>query len=185
MIDAQLLYELFASRQSDRKYAATKPVDNRVIQRIVEHALLAPSATNQQPWQIVAVSDDALRERVVSAALKNTLGANRFLREAPVHLFIVGDRPSLLAKTFGEGIRGINYVPYDLGILMAYIVLAAEAEGLGSCIVGWINGSEVAKELGIPKNKKVLFDITLGYSLDAKRSKKRKSPEKSIHYNQW
>ena len=55
-MDAQALYDLFRSRQSDRHYDTTRTIPREVLQRIVENALLAPSATNQQPWQIVAVS---------------------------------------------------------------------------------------------------------------------------------
>ena len=109
------------------------------------------------------------------------LGQNKFLLQAPVHILIIGDRPGALAATMGKTFRDINYVPYDLGILIAHLVLAVEAEGLGSCIVGWLNGRKVAKVLGIPKTKKVLFDISVGYSLDSKRPK----PEDCIHYNGW
>lgn len=184
-MDAQELYKLFRSRQSDRHYDTTRAIPREVLQRIAENALLAPSATNQQPWQIVVVDTPDLSQKVASAARSGMLGQNKFLLQAPVHILIVGDRPGALAATMGKTFRDINYVPYDLGILIAHLVLAVEAEGLGSCIVGWLNGRKVAKVLGIPKTKKVLFDISVGYSLDSKRPKKRKKPEDCIHYNGW
>ena len=184
-MDAQALYDLFRSRQSDRHYDTTRTIPREVLQRIVENALLAPSATNQQPRQIVVVDTPDLSQKVASAARSGMLGQNKFLLQAPAHILIIGDRPGALAATMGKTFRNINYVPYDLGILIAHLVLAVEAEGLGSCIVGWLNGRKVAKVLGIPKTKKVLFDISVGYSLDAKRPKKRKKPEDCIHYNGW
>lgn len=44
-MDAQALYDLFRSRQSDRHYDTTRTIPREVLQRIVENALLAPSAT--------------------------------------------------------------------------------------------------------------------------------------------
>lgn len=184
-MNAQDLYTLFRQRQSDRRYDTQRPVDHETIQRVVENALLAPSATNQQLWQIVVANDPKLSQQVAKAARTGMMGQNKFLEEAPVHLLIIGDRPSFLASTMGKTFRNIDYVPYDLGILIGHLVLALEAEGLGSCIVGWLNGREVAKLLGIPKNKKVLFDISVGYSLDKKRPKKRKEASVCIHYNKW
>lgn len=184
-MDAQALYELFRSRQSDRHYDTTRPVERDVLQRIVENALLAPSATNQQPWQLVVVDEPERVKKVATEARSGMMGQNKFMLQAPAHILVVSDRPGALAAVMGQTFRNINYVPYDLGILMAHLVLAIEAEGLGSCIIGWLNGGKVAEVLGIPKSKKVLFDITVGYSLDSKRTKKRKNPSDCIHYNEW
>ena len=63
-MDAQELYKLFRSRQSDRHYDTTRAISREVLQRIVENALLAPSATNQQPWQIVVVDTPDLSQKV-------------------------------------------------------------------------------------------------------------------------
>ena len=77
------------------------------------------------------------------------------------------------------------YRPIDLGILAAHIVLAAQAEGVGSCILGWINDTALRKELGIPSNRQVVLDILLGYSEQPTRDKKRKRPDEVIHWNHW
>ena len=68
---------------------------------------------------------------------------------------------------------------------MAHIVLAAQAEGVGSCILGWINDTAVRKELGIPDKRQVVLDILIGYSEQPTREKKRKSPDEVIHWNKW
>lgn len=46
------LQDLAATRQSDRKYDESRPVPREVIERILEVARLAPSATNSQPWTL-------------------------------------------------------------------------------------------------------------------------------------
>lgn len=157
-MDVQELYKLFAQRQSDRRFDANRPIPNEILTRILENSLLAPSACNEQPWQTIVVTDPERVKEVAKAARKGSLGQNKFIEQAPVHLILVADPPFILAR-LGSKVRGVDYVQNDLGIFAAYITLAAAAEGIGSCIIGWLNGGAIAEVLGIPKNKKSL----LGY----------------------
>ena len=50
-------HKLISLRQSDRKYI-NKPVDREIINRCIEAARLAPSASNSQPWTFIVVDDD-------------------------------------------------------------------------------------------------------------------------------
>lgn len=180
----QELYQLFSQRQSDRRFDPNRPIPEEILTRILDNSLLAPSACNEQPWQTVVVTEPELVKKVAQAARKGSLGQNKFIEQAPVHILLVADPPSLLAK-FGGKVRGVDYVQNDLGIFTAYLTLAAAAEGIGSCIIGWLNGGAVSEVLGIPKNKKVFLDIVLGYSLDPVRSKKRKPKSQLLHFNKW
>ncbi|MBR4845374.1 MAG: nitroreductase family protein, partial [Bacteroidaceae bacterium] len=67
----------------------------------------------------------------------------------------------------------------------SHICLAAEAEGLGSCILGWFDEREIKNLVGIPQKKRLLLDITIGYSLKPKKPKVRKPKEKVISYNKY
>lgn len=180
---AEDLYALYRERQSDRKFA-DRPVPQEVLERILHNALLAPSATNQQPWSIVAVSEDEAVKRVGQAVIKGLTNMNKFALEAPVHILIVAERGRWIARMGGRVMK-VDYRPVDLGILVAHIVLAAQAEGIGSCILGWLNDSAVRKELGIPNNRQVVLDILLGYSEQPTREKKRKHPDEVIHWDKW
>lgn len=182
-MEKETLYALFKARQSDRKFDPDRSVDPVIVQRIIEGAIQAPSAVNQQPYSVIAVTEKEEVERISKAALKG-VAINQFMTSAPAHLFIIGERSSILGS-IGNLVRNINYVPFDIGIFMGYICLAAEAEGLGSCILGSINGNEVARQLGVPSSKRVLFDILLGYSVDKKREKKRRPTEKVLHFEKW
>ena len=52
---------------------------------------------------------------------------------------------------------------------------AGEAEGIGSCMLGWFDEKKVRKILGIPSIQKSGTDnLHLGYSLSEHREKKRK-----------
>ena len=65
------------------------------------------------------------------------------------------------------------------------ITLAAESEGLGSCMIGWFDEKEMKRLTGIPSSKRVLLDITIGYPVKEKRKKMRKPKEKVISYNSY
>ena len=65
------------------------------------------------------------------------------------------------------------------------IPLAATAEGLGSCILGWFDEKAMRKLLHIPDKKRVILDIVVGYSTQPLREKKRKSADEVISYNKY
>ena len=78
-----------------------------------------------------------------------------------------------------------NFAHIDVGIVAAHIVLAAEEEGLGSCILGWFDEDKVRKLLNIPSGKRVLLDIVIGYSTQPDRKKTRKALDKIVSWNRY
>lgn len=64
----------------------------------------------------------------------------------------------------------------DIGIAAAHITLAATAEGLGSCILGWFDEKAMRKLLHIPDKKRVILDIVVGYSTQPLREKNENLP---------
>ena len=69
--------------------------------------------------------------------------------------------------------------------MAAHIVLAAQAEGLGSCIVGWFDEDKVRDLLGIPSSKRVWLDIVIGYGTQPLRKKSRKPMDALMWYNRY
>jgi nitroreductase len=173
---------LVAARQSDRSYDKTRPVEPEKLQRILEAARLAPSACNAQPWKFVVVTDPELSVKVGKAAAG--LGMNKFAKDAPVHILIVEESANITSM-LGSKIKSKHFPLIDIGIAAAHIALAAEAEGLGSCMLGWFDEKEIKRLTGIPESKRLLLDITIGYSLKPKREKSRKALEKVVSYNKY
>ena len=122
--------------------------------------------------------------RVGKAVVRRMTKMNQFATEAPVHILVVAERGNWLAS-IGKSVVKLDYRPIDLGILVAHLVLAAQAEGVGSCVLGWFNEEAVRKEVGIPKSKKIALDIVPGYSEQATREKKRKDPKSILHWDKW
>ncbi|GAD05567.1 nitroreductase [Porphyromonas crevioricanis] len=177
------IYDLINRRQSDRAYD-TRPVDPEVITRIMRAVRLAPSACNSQPWSFVVVTDEAKRHEIASACSSKLLGLNHFSYQAPVHIIVVEDRANFTAA-MGNLIKKMHFAHFDIGIALSHLTLAATAEGLGSCILGWIDEKKIRKTLGIPDSKRVLFDVLLGYSTDPSREKRRKGYDDIIHLEKW
>lgn len=172
---------LAQSRQSDRAYEK-RPVEREKLERILQAACLAPSACNAQPWKFVVVDDPELSVKVGRATAG--LGMNKFAKDAPVHVLIVEESMNI-TSFLGAKIKDKYFPLIDIGIAAAHITLAAESEGLGSCILGWFDEKEIKKLTGIPAGKRLLLDITIGYAAKPKRKKSRKPMEKVVSFNHY
>jgi len=101
-----------------------------------------------------------------------------------VIIVIVREKANMSSKV-GATIKNKDYSLFDIGIATENICLQAEAEGIGSCIIGWFDEKTIRKLLSIPKSKRVELLITLGYSLSEKREKRRKVAEETVSYNKY
>ncbi len=175
--------ELAHQRQSDRAYL-DKPVEKEKLERILEAGRLAPSACNAQPWKFVVVTDAAKRLQIADACTSKTLSMNHFSNQAPVQLVLVEEKANFTSK-FGGFVKQIHYPHLDLGIVASHICLAAADEGIGSCMLGWLNEQKIRSILDIPGNRKVVLVILLGYSDQPIREKKRKSLSEVVAWEHY
>lgn len=175
---------LAKSRQSDRSYDPNRPVEREKLERILQAGAIAPSACNAQPWKFVVVDNPELKNQVADATSNRILGLNHFTKQAPVHILVVEEKVNL-SSGFGGWVKDKTFSLVDIGIAAAHICLAAEDEGLGSCILGWFNEDKIRDLLHIPSGKRVILDIVIGYSTQPKRNKKRKEFDKVISFNSY
>jgi nitroreductase len=176
--------QLVKERQSDRAFDINRPVEKEKIARIIEAARLAPSACNSQPWHFIVVDHPELKDKVADATSARALGMNHFTKQAPVHILLVEEKVNF-SSSVGSLIKQKDYAQMDLGIAAAHITLAAQAEGLGSCILGWFNEPKMRELLNIPKSKRIWLDICIGYSAQPLREKKRKPLQEVVSYNEY
>jgi nitroreductase len=182
-MDGIKMLELIISRQSDRKYEE-KPIEKDKLERIIEAGRMAPSACNAQPWKFIVITDPELRTGIAKAASAKLLGMNTFVARAPVLIVIVREQANFSSKVGGT-VKRKDYSLIDIGIASENICLQANAEGIGSCLIGWFDERMVRKILGIPKPKRVELIITLGYSLSERRAKRRKPVTETISFNKY
>ncbi|MHA1521529.1 MAG: nitroreductase family protein [Promethearchaeota archaeon] len=158
-------YSLLRARRSIRKYDTT-PLDRSEIEAVLEAMRYAPSASNQQAWQYIVLTDPAeiarISENVVGKMrialkiLSNRLVQKLFLfgqlREAvkdPGYLTAgwriitraeAGEDPILFNSPCVIILHSPKYgnlAGNDAGISFTYGMLAAQARGLGTCWIGF------------------------------------------------
>lgn len=176
---------LVNKRQSVRKYT-DKPVEAEKLQRCLEAARMAPSASNSQPWKFVVVNDPGLVKKVGMETIGPLSSFNKFVPEAPVIVAVVIEKMKVLTK-LGAAIQDREYPLIDIGIAAEHFCLQATEDGLGTCMLGWFNEKPIKELLKIPKDKRIGLLITLGYAPEdyKLRQKIRKNPEETISFNKY
>ncbi len=169
---------LVQSRESCREFNPRRIVELEKIGRIMDSAMLAPSACNSQPWHFTVIACKERSEQIKEAIQKS--GSNNFIQDCPAFIVINEEDANLTAKLDGK-LRNQHFADNDIGIAAAYIILAAADLGLSSCILGMFDENAVKEVCGIAKNKRVRLIIAIGYSASvAPRPKKRKPREEVI-----
>ncbi len=177
------MLELILRRQSDRRYSR-KHIETEKLERILEAGRMAPSACNAQPWKFVVATDKNVIRSLAEAASAKLLGMNTFVGQANVIVVIVREKPNITSR-IGGTLKNKDYSHIDIGIAAGNICLQAAAEGIGSCIIGWFDEARIKKIFGIPSSKRIDLIITLGYSKNDYRNKKRKPKEETVSFNKY
>lgn len=138
--------EALRTRRSVRAFQA-QPVDVQLIALLVNCAQLAATARNEQPWEFVAVTDEATRKRLAEAT-----DHGKFIAQAPVCIAV------LCADT--------KYFLEDGCAATQNLLVAAHACGLGAC---WVAGdkkpycSQILNILGAPRDLRLISLVAVGY----------------------
>lgn len=170
--------ELAKKRQSCRNFN-DKSIDKKVLDQIMQTAMLAPSACNSQPWKMICVSGGEKLSIVRESLQVN--GHNTFLTEAKAFIAVV-DKARPLKPTVEQRFDRNRFVKYDVGELIAYITLAAKDLGVDSCIIGMMDEEKLYKALELKEGETCTIVVALGYSDIETREKSRKGVEEVIHY---
>lgn len=174
VIQPEALYELMRKRRSIRKYKPD-PVPKAVLERILEAAFWAPSGKNMQNWRFFVMQgqkrDDYLQysqrswdtiRPILEKRLKPSLYAftERFF-------YTLGDAPVVIMAYNKPDPEENNQTSMG-SVYMAVqnLLLAAEAEGLGTCAMG--SPLEVKEDvdrfLGVDgTDLQLICGITVGY----------------------
>lgn len=153
-------FELIAMRESCRDFA-NHPVEHEKLVRCLEAARVAPSASNGQPWSFIAIESAAVAPQV--AKCLQTAGMNQFASACPCFVTVVEEESNLTAR-FGARMKKQDYSATDIGIAATHFCLAATAQGLSTCIVGWFDEPALKTLLDIPEKKRVRLVLCVGYA---------------------
>ncbi len=164
--------EIF-ERRSIRKYQ-DKNVEAEKIEKLLEAAVAAPSAGNEQPWHFIVIKD---RERLAHLAEIHPYA--KMLKEAPLAIAVCAD----LDKQKHEGFWVQDCSAATQNILLEAVSLDLGAVWIG-CHPAEDREKEVSEYLEVPANFKTLSLISVGYPAEEKGRADRLS-EDIIHYEKW
>jgi nitroreductase len=154
-------------RTSIRDFDKGRNVPERILRKILVSGIRAPSAGNIQPRTLIVVKDQIVKDRLYELCENQ-----EFMKDAPVWIVPCID---LHRHLKAASLTGVEYdykgiLPYTFGVLdtalaIENIVIAAEAIGLGSVMIGSIiDYPEKVKEiLDLPSHCLALCVLCIGY----------------------
>ena len=163
--------EIAEARQSCRSYDTDRPVEQEKLDAMLAAARLAPSACNGQPYHFTVCRGEVAKE--VEKAARGMAGLNKFATDAPV-VIVVSEKPYVASAALGAKLKNNDYRSIDIGIAVAYLTAEAAAQGLGTCILGWLDDEKIRQLCDLDQPVRLL--VTVGYPKegDPLRKKVRK-----------
>jgi len=184
--------EAMNARRAVRAYTP-EAVDERRLLALLGAAVRAPTAMHREPWRFVIVQDRALLARL------SARGKKMALERAMHHGNLLGPAgaagggiPALLADPafnifYDAGTLVVicaeptnEFVAADCWLAAENLMLAACADGLGTCCIGFavpvLNAPDVKAELAIPAKVQAFAPIIVGVPRDETPPTSRKAP---------
>ncbi|HYA87757.1 MAG TPA: nitroreductase family protein [Nitrospirota bacterium] len=163
------MIELLNSRRSIRKFKSDA-VSEKDLQDVLEAAMNAPSAINEQAWQFIILSGSVLEE-----FLKINTNTPK---SAPTGILVCQDLRSEKAK---------GYAVQDCSAATQNILLAIHGKGLGGV---WTtvfpqNIQRIKALLNIPDAVQPFSFVPVGYPVDKPTKPESRYDAKKVHRNRW
>ena len=156
------VHEAISRRRSIRRFKETA-VPYEVLEKCVDAARLAPSAMNSQMGEYVVIDDARLLPQVLNTVSK-WAGVSRpqqgWSLEGRPGAYIVTLINTTLERARGAGRRNADF---DAALAVENMVLAAEEQGLGSCIITSFGPQNLRQVLNIPAEYDIAILLALGY----------------------
>ena len=158
-------------RRSVRRYKPD-PVDDRMVEAVLDAARWAPSWANSQCWRFVVVRDAATRSRLAGTLFGVGSGrpnrAAEGLTVAPIAIAVCAQFGQAGFSHGEEKPRAITdkgdyWYMFDAGLAMQNLCLAAHARGLGTVIIGAFDAKAAGEVLGVPAEFTVVALTPLGH----------------------
>ena len=159
-------YDVIKNRRSVRDFDPEKEIPDHILNRILEAGRIAPSAGNRQPWKFIVVKSKKNRDKVCQCYERS------WLKTAPLLLVVVGNRDRAWIRPKDNH----NSVEVDLTIALDHMILAAAAEGVGTCWIIAYDYDVLRTALNLKDNEYVSCITPLGYPPD--NYDKRLMPER-------
>jgi nitroreductase len=172
-------------RRSVREYTS-QAVDKSAVDSLIEAAIQAPSAVNEQPWTFTVVRDQAMLDRLSTAAKRHMLATisessnsahfRSLLGDVNFHIFY--HAPVLiLISAIAPG----PWIVEDCALAAQNLMLSAYASGLGTCWIGFaqnfLQTPEGKAMLGLPDACVPIAPIIVGHMKAVPAHVERRKPD--------
>ncbi|MFQ5610565.1 MAG: nitroreductase family protein [Anaerolineae bacterium] len=144
-------------RRSVREFDPERDVPLESINRLLEAAILAPTAGDRQPWHFVIVRKPSVKEAIARTALRQD-----FIATAPVVIVVCGE-PERSGARRGQEMAELHTVQ-DVSAAVENILLATTDLGLASCWVSALREDEVRQALDLPPAFRPLAIVPIGFA---------------------
>lgn len=168
--------ELVKWRYTAKKYNPNKKISEEQIRKLKEIIRLSPSSINSQPWKLIFVSDEKLKQKLASASYFNEQKINEashlvvFSAIDDVRYFenrLQQTRPASVnyynqyLKSQGEaGVK--SWMQHQVYLSLGFFLLACAGLGIDSTAMEGIETEKYDNILEL-KGYKTLFAVAIGY----------------------
>ena len=146
-------YDVIKTRRSIRSYKDT-PIPEDAMSRVLEATRIAPSGHNRQFWKFYIVEDPEVKRKVAEGC-----DGQMWIADTPAVIVAVGYNVPFSRG----GYMGDMTFMMDVTIAFTHLVLAARAEGLGTCWIGAFSNDSVKEAMGLPAHENVVAVTPIGY----------------------
>ncbi|MFB9237115.1 nitroreductase family protein [Plantactinospora siamensis] len=195
--------EVVRRRRMVRNYDPDRPVPAEVVERLLDHAVRAPSAGFAQGWGFLVLDSPADLDRFWSVTTPGGVAENRWLtgmRRAPLIVVPHANKSAYLDR-YAEPDKGwadrderrwpVPYWQIDTGFAALLMLLTAVDEGLGACFFGIpperLDPFREAFE--VPDRYLPIGALTIGYRAPDHRSpslrRGRRPVAEVVHRGRW
>ena len=163
------LTEAIYGRRSTRAFSQ-KPVTKSLLEQLVDSAIQAPSARNQQPLEFVIIQNIPLLGQISESSKAHIRGTEKgllvlhphdTLNDPDFHVFY--HAPSLIVISAEQG----DWAVENVALAAENLMLVAHANGLGTCWIGlaqdWLGTAEGRRAIGVPEGFLPVAPIIVGH----------------------
>jgi nitroreductase len=184
--------EVIAGLMQHRSVRAfrSEPLPEGTLETLVAAAQSAATSSNMQTWSVVAVTGQALKDRL--AVLSNR---QDFIAQAPVFLVFLADlsRARRIGEAEGVAMGNLDYLEtflvaaMDAALAAQNAVVAAESLGLATCYIGCVRNEPeaVAEALKLPKGAVAVVGLCVGYGAGRWEVKPRLAQPAVLHHETY
>jgi len=197
------LLELMLSRRDVRGNSfINRPIEKEKLDLILKSALAAPSVGYSQPWEFVLINDNTIKNKIYTNFEKENTKAKEIFKDETLYekLKLEGIKESplniaVLFKNDKEPILGTTSMEkmgeYSVVCAIQNMWLMARSLDIGMGWVSILDEKEVLFTLNVPKDRKLIAYLCLGYVKEFKKEpelkslkwKEEKELETLLHFN--